>query len=215
MEPENNTSTDDRQRLLQGYWEYLLQDWFPTERGYSISVMRDSQTYSAPIEIVTVTYVHSRLTFHIVAGEHDIEHPDCYLDLLEDVVRVIIPPIIARGGLQRLFPWGATWIGDTMTFYKRHDNDDYLTCEPLNDVYQSLSYIKADFEMITTSPFIIWEDRITDSPLDTQVNGAMDSDENGADSGASFETVPTVELNYRPSNGRYRYENSAETSEEE
>ncbi|PYH64358.1 uncharacterized protein BO88DRAFT_429707 [Aspergillus vadensis CBS 113365] len=203
MEPENNTSTDDRQRLLQGYWEYLLQD--------CISVVRDSQTYSAPIDIVTVTYVHSRLTFHIVAGELDIEHPNCYLDLLEDVVRVIIPPITAHGGVQRLFPWGATWIGDIMTFYKRHGNDDYLTREPFSDVYQPLSYIKADFEMITASPFIIWEDSITDSPLDTQVNGAMDSDENGADSGSSFETVPTVELNY----GIYRYVNSAETSEEE
>ncbi|PYH35360.1 uncharacterized protein BO87DRAFT_424859 [Aspergillus neoniger CBS 115656] len=177
--------------------------------------MRDYQTYSGPVDIVTVTYVHSRLTFHIVVGELDIEHPNCYLDLLEDVVRVIIPPIIARGGVQRLFPWGATLIGDIMTFYKRHDNDDYLTYEPFSNVYQPLDYIKADFETITTSPFIIWEDRITDSPLDTQVNGAMDSDESGADSGVSVETVPLVEINYRPTNNGYRYVNSVETSEEE
>ncbi|PWY65501.1 hypothetical protein BO83DRAFT_320878 [Aspergillus eucalypticola CBS 122712] len=177
--------------------------------------MRVSQTYSVPIDIVTVTYVHSRLTFHIVAGERDIEHPNLHLDLLEDVVREIIPPIIARGGVQRLCPWGATLIGDILTFYKRHDNDDHLTCEPFSDPYQPMSYIKADFEMITTSPFIIWEDRITDSPLDTQVNGAMDSDESGADSGVSVETVPLVEINYRPTNGRYRYVNSVETSEEE
>ncbi|RAH52734.1 hypothetical protein BO85DRAFT_492858 [Aspergillus piperis CBS 112811] len=178
--------------------------------------MRDSQTYSAPIDIVAVTYVHSRLTFHIVASELDIEHPNLHLELLEDLVRVIIPPIIvARGGVQRLFPWGATLIGTITTFYKRHDNDDYLTCEPFSDLYQALGYIKEDFEAITTSPFSIWEDRITDSPPDTQVNGAMDSDESGSDSGVTVETVPTVELNYRPSTGRYPYVNSVETSEEE
>ncbi|GAA92602.1 hypothetical protein AKAW_10716 [Aspergillus luchuensis IFO 4308] len=177
--------------------------------------MRDSQTYSAPIDIVAVTYVHSRLTFHIVASEFDIEHPNLHLELLEDLVRVIIPPIIARGGVQRLFPWGATLIGEIITFYKRHDNDDYLTCEPFSDPYQALGYIEADFETITTSPFNIWEDRITDSPPDTQVNGAMDSDESSADSGVTVETVPTVELNYRPTTGGNRYVNSVETSEEE
>lgn len=227
MEPEDNTSTEDRQRLLQERWEIFLLEWFPIREGYDISVMRDSETYGMQIDIVTVTHEISHLTFHIVAGEFDSQHRDPQLHFLEDRVRLIIPPITSRSGFRTYYPWGATLVDNTMTFYRRYGNDNYLSDESfegerssdISDLETPMEMIMGDFESTMNSAFPTLADLITDSSPSPHVNGASNSDENGTGSWPSVDTIPLAEFNNRSeatrTNGEFYYHyNSSESSEE-
>ncbi|KAI3012000.1 hypothetical protein CBS147346_915 [Aspergillus niger] len=167
--------------------------------------MRDSETYGMQIDIVTVTHEISHLTFHIVAGEFDRQHRDPQLHVLEDRVRLIIPPITSRSGFRTYYPWGATLVDNTMTFYRRYGNDNYLSGESfegersfdVSDLDRPMEMIMGDFESTMDSAFPTLADLITDSSPSPHVNGASNSDENGTGSWPSVDTIPLAGFNNR------------------